>query len=147
MPKNPEKVAGNHGPCFKCGKDMFCNEITYNNEKKLQWQNSDGKSHYDKDGNCRGVTEQINNAVQTMKAEKIKLEDIKLDIPILEKALQVSRSATQFLKAIEYVVYEELGASVQPAHAGLYTKIIAEKLLNVPNLQEILDEVGTAQNE
>ncbi len=142
MPKNPDKVAGNHGPCFKCGKDMFCNEIEYQGQKKLQWQGPDGKSHYDKDGNCKGAVEQVSNTVQAIKTQKIKLEDVKLDIPILEKALHVSRSATQFLKAIEYVVYEELGEGTVPAHAGLYTKIIADKLLNVPNLQEILDNVG-----
>jgi hypothetical protein len=142
MARNPEKVAGNKGPCFKCGKDMFCNEIEYQGEKKLQWQGPDGKSHYDKDGNCKGTSQQVSNTVQAIKTQKIKLEDIKLDIPILEKALQVSRSASQFLKAIEYVVYEELGQDAQPAHAGLYTKIIADKLLNVPNLQEILDNVG-----
>ena len=142
MARNPEKVAGNKGPCFKCGKDMFCNEIEYQGEKKLQWQGADGKSHYDKDGNCKGTAQQVANTVQAIKTQKIKLEDIKLDIPILEKALHVSRSASQFLKAIEYVVYEELGQDTQPAHAGLYTKIIADKLLNVPNLQEILDNVG-----
>lgn len=141
MPKNPDKVAGNSGPCFKCGNVMFCNEIEYNGEKKLQWQGADGKAHYDKDANCKGVAQRVANAVQAIKTQKIKLEDVKLDVPVLEKALYVSRSAAQFLKAIEYVVYEELGQDTQPAHAGLYTKIIADKLLNVPNLQQILESL------
>lgn len=141
MPRNPEKKAGNQGPCFKCQQVMICNEIEYKGEKKLQWQDNNGKSHYDKDGNCKGTVQQVDNAVQAIKTQKIKLEDIKLDIPILEKALQVSRSSIQFLKAIEYVAYEELGQDTNPAHIGMYVNIVANKLLNVPNLQEILDNV------
>jgi len=51
MPTNPKKELGNSGPCYKCGKTMFCGE---GYEKKPTWQNEDGKSHYTQDGSCRG---------------------------------------------------------------------------------------------
>ena len=143
MAKNPDKVEGNSGQCHKCGKTIYCNMTTYKDrDNYLQWQGPDNKAHYTQNGDCKDTAQQVTNTVQAIKTQKIKLEHIKLDIPILEKALHVSRSATQFLKAIEYVVYEELGQDANPQHVGLYIKIIAEKLLNIPNLQEILDNVG-----
>ena len=55
MGKNPDKIPGNSGRCFKCNEPMYCREIEYQGEKKPQWQQKEGGSHYDKDGGCKGV--------------------------------------------------------------------------------------------
>ena len=52
MPRNPSKEKGSSGPCFKCGKTMYCNEKEYNGMVSLQWQDQNGKAHYTKDGDC-----------------------------------------------------------------------------------------------
>jgi hypothetical protein len=52
MPKNPTKIKGSQGPCFKCGSIMFCNEKEYQGLVSLQWQDQNGKAHYTRDGNC-----------------------------------------------------------------------------------------------
>jgi len=140
MPTNPQKTIGNHGDCFKCGKPMFCNEVEYGGTKKAQWQNKDGKAHYTKDGNCKG--ELTPNMPQPSQVSKIEKGSIDLDSELLDRTITVSRQACQFLKAIELAAYEELGASAAPAHIGLYVKIISDKMLGLPNLQEILEGVG-----
>lgn len=116
---------------------MFCNEITFGGEKKAQWQNKDGKAHYTKNGDCKGEP-----TPQPVISTRVNKESIDLDDELLDKTITVSKSACQFLKAIELAVYEELGADAVPAHVGLYVKIISDKLLGLPNLQEILEEVG-----
>lgn len=144
MPKNPTKEKGNNGPCFKCGKNIVCNEISYDNETKLQWQ-IDGKAHYTKDGDCKGdSTESNGGAPKAIVSQKVKLEDIKLEEEVLSNVLHVAKSGSQFLKALEFAVWEELGET-SPAHVGLYVKILADKMLNIPNLDKILKEVKTVE--
>jgi len=139
MPTNPQKTIGEQGPCFKCGKLMFCNEVEYQGNKKAQWQNQEGKAHYNKDGSCKDFQTPNMPPVHTAKMDK---ENIQLDDALLDKTITVSKSACQFLKAIEVAVYEELGSHAAPAHVGLYIKIIADKMLGLPNLQTILEEIG-----
>jgi len=56
MDQKLEKTLGNSGPCYKCGKTMFCNETEYKGVKKLQWQDVDGKSHWlPNNAGCRGT--------------------------------------------------------------------------------------------
>ena len=107
MPKNPDKVAGNKGPCFKCGKEIICGTVEFKGEAKLQWQNADGKAHYTKDGNCKDTEQSVSNAVETIKSEPVKLADVKLSQEILPRILKVAGEATQILKAIEYAVDED----------------------------------------
>ena len=140
MPTNPSKEIGNKGPCFKCGKEIYCNANTYNKETKPQWQNSDNKAHYDREGNCKGDNNQSSSSPAPIVSQKVKLEDIKLEEDILDNVLHVAKSGTQFLKALEFAVWEELG-NTSPAHVGLYVKILADKMLNIPNLDKILKEV------
>ena len=57
MGKQPEKKLGVTGNCYRCNGLITCGE---GYEKKPTWKNSDGKSHYNKDGTCRngiGVVE------------------------------------------------------------------------------------------
>ena len=56
MPSNPDKVVGNSGRCFKCNGTIYCREVEYQGQKKSQWQQKEGGSHYDKDGGCKGVS-------------------------------------------------------------------------------------------
>lgn len=147
MGKNPEKIAGNHGDCYSCGNQIFCNEIEYKGTKKLQWQGEDGKAHYKfnqdtKTTTCKQVAEKSDAIARTISDQRVQLKDIELDMETLTKTLEVSKSACQFLKAIEFTVYEQLGSDANPAHIGLYVKIIADKMLGLPNLQQILEEVG-----
>lgn len=142
MPSNPVKTKGNSGACFSCGGNIVCNEKTYNNQVQLQWQNADGKAHYSQDGKCKSVSAKTENVVQSIKTQKIRLDDIKLDSVVLEKGMKISREAIQFLKMIEYVAYEELGQDAVPAHVGLYVNQVANKLLGIPNLQEVLESLG-----
>ena len=50
MVKNPPKVKGATGACFKCGLMISCNEKEYNGTVTLQWQGANGKAHYKKVG-------------------------------------------------------------------------------------------------
>jgi beta-galactosidase GanA len=50
MVKNPPKIKGATGACFKCGAMISCNEKAYNGTVTLQWQGTDGKAHYKKIG-------------------------------------------------------------------------------------------------
>lgn len=52
-----EKRVGNKGPCWRCNKTIYCNEKEYQGQKSPQWQNEDGKAHYDRNGNCAGSQE------------------------------------------------------------------------------------------
>lgn len=144
MAKNPDKIAGNSGPCFKCAKTIFCNEITFQSEKKLQWQGQDGKAHYDKDGNCKETAQKIEQVTKSIQNQTIKLADIKLEPAILERVLKLSNKTTYILMAIEYGVREILGENANPAHIGLYVNQISDKLLKVSNLSEVLEDIGNA---
>ena len=139
MLKNPTKEIGANGPCFRCGKTMFCNGKEYQGETKPQWQNKDGTAHYTSSGDCKGQEPQVINNMPTPKiaSQKVKLEDIKLDDAIISEVLTVTKAASQILKTIELGVWEELG-DTSPAHVGLYVKIISDKLLNTPDLDKIL---------
>jgi len=152
MPKL-DKKEGNTENCPTCKREMKCVMTNGGVKKdgtkfdgKLQWQ-SNGKAHYNYDESagkfsCVQTTEKVNEAVRAIINQKIQLKDIDLDMGLLDKTLLVSKSACQFLMAIEYSVYEQLGQDANPAHVGEYVKIIAGKLLGVPNLQSILEEVG-----
>ena len=52
--KNPDKVIGNSGRCFKCNEPMYCREKEYQGNKSAQWQDKEGKAHYNADGSCKG---------------------------------------------------------------------------------------------
>ena len=85
MTKNPTKELGASGPCYKCGAKMFCGEGF---EKKPTWQNAEGKSHYDKDGNLKapdvynimGGSEWNNNGKNIIVVDKESKESINYDI-------------------------------------------------------------------
>jgi len=154
MPKL-SKIEGNTENCPTCKREMVC-VMTKGGAKKdgtkfdgkLQWQ-SNGKAHYNYNEStgqfsCVQTTEKVNEAVHAIINQKIQLKNIDMDIGLLEKTLFVSKAATQFLMAIEYSVYEQLGQDANPAHIGEYVKIIADKMLGVPNLQQILEEVGSS---
>jgi len=53
MPKNPPKEKGNSGQCFKCNANIYCREKEYQGTISLQWQDKEGKAHYDKGGGCK----------------------------------------------------------------------------------------------
>lgn len=63
--KNPEKTIGNSGRCFKCNEPMYCREKEYQGEKKPQWQDKEGKSHYSSDGSCKGGSVQGSTPTQS----------------------------------------------------------------------------------
>jgi len=138
------KTLGNVEKCPTCKIDMMCAEIEYKGEKKLQWQVAE-KAHYSRDSDgtfhCVQTQQKVAEVRTKLLEERISLKDIDLPMDVLEQTLFVVKSATQFLKAIEFGVSEQLPDTV-PAHRGLYVKIIAEKLLNLPNLQTILEDVG-----
>jgi len=138
------KTLGNVEKCPTCKIEMMCAQIEYKGEKKLQWQVAE-KAHYSRDSDgtfhCVQTQERVAETKTKLAEAPISLKDIDLDMDTLEQTLNVVKSATQFLKAIEFGVSEQLPDTV-PAHRGLYVKIIAEKLLNLPNLQTILEDIG-----
>lgn len=146
-----KKVEGATETCPSCKDTMYCRSKTsQDGTVTLQWQTEDGRSHYlapkEIAGKtvfeCRQSASKVNDAVQTIKEQKIQLKDIDLPMEVLDKSLHVSKSACQFLKAIEYTVYEQLGQDANPAHVGMYVHIIADKLLGIPGLDKLLESVG-----
>ena len=107
MQKNPTKEAGNNGPCFKCGVNIFCNEVEYKGTKKLQWQGEDGKAHYSFDvttniTSCKSKVSEIYHAPTVQPEANIvweKLYDKSDDQQLLLDALREFRSlAYEFTK-------------------------------------------------
>jgi len=155
MPKL-NKTEGENANCPSCKNPMICvlvkgkpktNEPGKFWDDRLQWQ-SDGRAHYGfnketEKSFCVGTQKRVESAVQAIINQKIQLKDIELDMELLDKTLYVTKSACQFLKAIEYGVYEQLGQDANPAHVGEYVKLIADKMLGVPDLQQILEDIGS----
>jgi len=140
------KEKGKMEKCPVCHQSMMCNEITSKQGIKLQWQNDDGKSHYlfdqaTKKVSCRGTQEKISEVQTKIQNEPIKLADIQLDLEMLTRIQGLVSKSTQVLKAIEYYVREDLG-DTSPARIGMYVNNIADKLLKVSNLAEILEDIG-----
>jgi hypothetical protein len=96
MPSNPEKIVGNSGRCFKCNNPIYCREKEYQGEKKAQWQNQDGKAHYDKDGGCKvegkGFAETYTAPKSETKVVWSKLEEPSKDQLLLVDGLRELRS-------------------------------------------------------
>ena len=100
MVKNPPKVKGATGACFKCGAMISCNEKTYNGMVSLQWQGIDGKAHYKKIGEefvCgNGFSAQTNtpSAVQETVVNWTVLpeEDVSADMKQLMSGLDMMRA-------------------------------------------------------
>jgi len=93
MPSNPEKIVGNSGRCFKCNDPIYCREKEYNGNKSAQWQDKEGKAHYNKDGSCKGGS--INEGTQaksytpaTTKVVWEKVEDKSDDMTQLQLGLK-----------------------------------------------------------
>jgi len=132
MPSNPEKVIGNSGPCAKCGKTIFCNANTYNNETKPQWQNQDGKAHYTKEGNCKDGGSQAPQTQPTKAPQDFKdfkpvlvtPEEAKIWIDIVNKCSEYTKLAQIELSDIE-----------NPALKGLITKVSFEVLGEIQERQ------------
>ena len=80
-----EKKEGNEGPCWKCGQTIFCRivEKSGNYPSKLQWQDKDGKAHYNfnfdtKESTCGKTQPKESLGVTMPKANE-------LDIKVLER--------------------------------------------------------------
>ena len=98
MVKNPPKIKGATGACFKCGVPISCNEKTYNGMVSLQWQGIDGKAHYKKIGDefvCGGSNQQSTpSAVQETVVNWTVLpeEDVSADMKQLMSGLDMMRA-------------------------------------------------------
>jgi len=142
------KTEGNEENCPSCKQSMICVLVKGKSKSdgtnwpdRLQWQ-SDGRAHYGFDKQTeKSFCADTKSDVKTVN-QKIQLKDIGLDTDLLEKTVNVSESACDFLMAIEYGVYNKLGQDANPAHVGEYVKIIADKMLGVPDLQSILEGLG-----
>lgn len=101
MPKNPEKKAGNKGPCFRCGNTITCGTVEYSGEVKLQWQNDDGKAHYDKEGNCKQWVTSSENIVGTPQSGTIQ-DTIKLPESLPEIEQKLTNTMKEKSKALAF---------------------------------------------
>lgn len=142
------KVEGAVDTCPTCKNKIHCRmkEGTNGFPGKLQWQDENGKAHYDYNREtgvttCAGTKERIENTVQRIQNQTIKLSDIKLDNDMLERILKLANKSTYILMGIEYGVREILGENANPQHVGMYVNNIADKLLNVSNLSQILEDM------
>jgi len=94
MTGNAPKEIGNSCKCFKCGNPIFCRGKEYQGKTNPQWQNNDGKSHYDKDGGCKvvsGGTATVANTTYTSNVQpETKVVWGKLDEPSADQLLLVS---------------------------------------------------------
>lgn len=138
------KEEGKMEKCPSCKQSMICKKIQSKDGEKLQWQNMDGKSHYlFNNGNfsCRDVQDKVESIQKEIQAQPIQLKDIDLDLEILTRIQRLTHKSTQVIKAIEYYVRDDLGET-NPARIGMYVNNICDKLLNVSNLAEVIEDIG-----
>ena len=128
MPSNPEKTLGNKGPCYKCGKTITCGEGW---EEKPTWQNADGKSHYLKDGSCKGEPTPnmpqppiVESSFDDFKPQFVSAVESKIWIDIINKVSDYTILAQKELVQIK-----------NPALKGLITKISFEILSQIQERQ------------
>lgn len=127
MPNNPKKEIGNKGPCWKCGDTIFCNAKEYNGETKAQWQDKDGKAHYNKEGNCKTPNmpqPDTEPTYENFKPQFVSTEEAKIWIDIVTKVKEYTILAQQELPDIK-----------NPALKGLITKISFEVLNKIQERQ------------
>jgi hypothetical protein len=127
------KKEGNSGPCYMCGKTMFCR--MKKDEKygdKLQWQNEDGKSHWlpNKEGcrNADGSSPKKGNYVA--QATKMDLSNFKPEL-VTETEHEVWKGIVG--KVAEYALLsekrlQEFSEITNPALKGMITKTAFEVL-------------------
>ena len=133
MPNNPKKEIGNKGPCWKCGDTIFCNAKEYNGETKAQWQDKDGKAHYNKEGNCKGAltpnVPQPNTepTYEDFKPQFTSPEEAKIWIDVVNKVAEYTILAQK-----ELMSYPDIK---NPALKGLITKISFEVLNKIQERQ------------
>ena len=145
------KEIGVKDKCF-CGTDVICGWNRDNT--KLQWQGMDGKAHYNYDTNtkkttCKGTEEPKQEVTQAdgfvgipPKTNPVRLADIDLPHETKVKVCDTCKNINNVIQVIEWQAWEQLGFDASPARVGMYINNACKKLLNVPNLEEILADMG-----
>lgn len=110
MAQKLEKILGKKETCRSCKNEIICGNTTYQNETKLQWQNSDGKAHYKKndDGTftCRTL---------------MKVEDTKVDES--DPVVLWTKDTYETELKIRATLRKLIGGEPDLAHLGLYLKL------------------------
>ena len=146
MPKNPPKIKGSSGPCWKCGTVITYNEKEYNGTISLQWQGADNTAHYKKVGEdfvCKtgsapqagspSIAQQLMNGVVNW--TEISEEDMSEDMKQLLAGLKGMRSlAYQDAKELHPEMSENSNTFGQIVNAGI-THLI--QLAKVKAIKEI----------
>lgn len=146
MPKNPPKIKGSTGPCWKCGTVITYNEKEYNGTISLQWQGADNTAHYKKVGDdfvCKtgsatqastpSIAQQLMNG--TVNWTEISEEDMSEDMKQLLAGLKGMRSlAYQDAKELHPEMSENSNTFGQIVNAGI-THLI--QLAKVKAIKEI----------
>jgi len=128
MTGNAPKEIGNSCKCFKCGNPIFCRGKEYQGKTSPQWQNNDGKSHYDKDGGCKVVNNTTATTSSTTYTSNIQVVDLSGFKPEVVTPAQEALFVDLVVKAAEYTLiaqrelqkYKEIS---NPALKGLVTKL------------------------
>tara|TARA_R110002051_G_scaffold260973_1_gene320870 strand:+ start:101 stop:526 length:426 start_codon:yes stop_codon:yes gene_type:complete len=139
MAKNPEKIAGNTGACWKCNKPITCVKTgSYNGKDQLSWQNPDGSGHYKKIGegakdfacSSGSALDGFNTPVskEPFVPKLITEEQLALWIPIVKKAVEYTLSAEE--------VYDEYPQMTNPAKRGLVTKLAHTMMENYQKVKD-----------
>jgi len=123
MPNNPEKIVGNSGRCFKCNDPIYCREKEYKGNKSAQWQDKEGKAHYNKDGSCKGGS--VNNGPSAPSTPQVDLSEYK---PEVVTPAQEALFVDLVVRSAEYtlIAQRELQKFTEiqnPALKGLVTKL------------------------
>ena len=145
------KELGVTDTCF-CGQEVVCGK---GSRDQLQWQ-VNGKAHYNYDtktgkSSCnKGETttgmDGFERVVTTQKENPVNLAEIDLDHDVKTKICKVAKDTNKVLKTIEWQIWEDLGFSTSPARVGMYMNIITKKMLNIPNLEQIIEDVGDSND-
>lgn len=133
-----EKKLGAREKCPSCQNDIFCREVEYKGEKKLQWQNEDGTSHYSFDyktkvTSCKevvkkaeGVKEQLNSPTEIHLG---KIPFTVEEISVIQEAVSEKMNSL----AVTYVVVRQKLAEFglidpNPALVGMFFNRVREEL-------------------
>lgn len=116
-----EKKLGAKENCPSCHNQMLCAEIEYKGEKKLQWQDLDGKAHYNYDYKTKTTSCAKNTAQVTKKLEsvsrrnEIHLKDLKLTVEQLQAIAEETNSMLDVqLARIYYIEQGLISKGIEP---------------------------------
>ncbi len=131
--------------CNRCGQEIVWEEkYDANATKRSPPNNKDGTPHRCNTGKTESTLDSgtVGFNQSHEKANPVNLADIDLPHETKVKVCDTCKNINKVLQVIEWQAWEDLGFDTSPARVGMYINNACKKLLNVPNLEEILADMG-----